>query len=538
MQKYYILYVSVSILLFALPVQGQNWSWVQQWGTAQTEQVTSIESLIDGSLVVSGNYQQQLDIGNQLPIARENDIFLASLSAQGQSNWNLAGGSADDDAAVALATDASGNINWTGSFWDTLQLDFFLLPSPVSGRSLFVLQIDDQGNINWGEVIHGTGDKEVTDIEVSGDGDVYVSGHFTESLSIGDTLLNAVAERDIFLAKYDLDGNFIWATQLGKTGTHQAVSLAPMPDGGVVLGGYFEGSIVWPGGEMAVTTPDDDACLFRFHPDGSVAWGLRAGAQYQDRINAITTSPQGLVYIAGTFLGVLDFGGDFVLETVGFNDNIFLAAFSASGDAYWVHPIGETTQEMTLALEWHPDFKLLLSGLYEENLSIAPFSLISGSTALSSFVVSLDQTAVPQWVVGLSSTDNLLAQAVTATNSGQVFVGGTFAGQASFDEQPYPAEGQFDAFVGAINQQLTDIKKPVPSKPFIEVRPNPVRTNLFIESRYSDTHVQIFQPNGQQIWEGTTPVQLDMTRYPSGIYTVHGFSEIGMVRDSVNFYKD
>ena len=538
MQIQYILYVSGSFLLFALPLQGQNWSWVQQWGTAQTEQVTAIEAQADGSLVISGNYQQQLEIGNQLPIARENDLFLASLTPQGQVDWNLAGGSADDDAAIALATDADGNINWTGSFWDTLQFDFFLLPSPVSGRSLFVMQIDDQGGIDWGTVIHGTGDKEVTDIEVSGDGDIYVSGHFTGSLSVGDTLLNAIAERDLFLAKYDLDGHFIWATQLGETGTNQAVSLAPMPDGGVALGGYFEGSIVWPGGEMAVTTPDNDACLFRFYPDGSVAWGFRVGAQYQDRINAITTSPQGIIYIAGTFLGVLDFEGQFVLETVGFNDNIFVAAFSSSGSVEWGHSIGETSQEMTLALEWHPDNELLLSGLYEESLSIDPFNLISGSSALSSFVVSLDQTAVPQWVLGLSSTDNLLAQAVTATSAGQVFIGGTFAGQASFDGQPYPAEGQFDAFVGAINQQLTNIKKPAPAKPFIEVRPNPVRTDLFIESRYPDTQIQIFQPNGQQIWEGNTPVQLDMTRYPSGIYTVHGFSEIGMIRDSVNFYKD
>jgi len=56
-----------------------------------------------------------------------------------------------------------------------------------------------------------TGEKIATD----GAGNIIVTGDFNQTATFGDTTLTSVRYFDIFIAKYDAEGNFLWVAQIG-----------------------------------------------------------------------------------------------------------------------------------------------------------------------------------------------------------------------------------------------------------------------------------------------------------------------------------
>jgi hypothetical protein len=52
-------------------------------------------------------------------------------------------------------------------------------------------------------------------VAVDGSGNVILTGWFEGAVDFGGGLLTSVGDRDIFLAKYDMDGNHIWSRAYG-----------------------------------------------------------------------------------------------------------------------------------------------------------------------------------------------------------------------------------------------------------------------------------------------------------------------------------
>src|SRR4051794_8660798 len=68
----------------------------------------------------------------------------------------------------------------------------------------------------WAHAEGGTGDDNTTGIATDASGNVYIIGAYQSSpLAIGDTTLPNAGNWDVFLAKYDAAGNFIWARSAG-----------------------------------------------------------------------------------------------------------------------------------------------------------------------------------------------------------------------------------------------------------------------------------------------------------------------------------
>src|SRR5687768_2500905 len=76
----------------------------------------------------------------------------------------------------------------------------------------------------WAKSIGGDGviDDEGLATTVDTNGDVYTTGFFSGSGDFdpgpGTTILTAGGDRDIFITKFDLGGNLVWAKAIGSTG--------------------------------------------------------------------------------------------------------------------------------------------------------------------------------------------------------------------------------------------------------------------------------------------------------------------------------
>ena len=76
--------------------------------------------------------------------------------------------------------------------------------------------MDSNGNIIWGKKIGNNGAEEGCEIEVNENGEVFITGGFSQSITLGLTNFNSIGFRDVFIAKLNSSGNFIWAKSAGS----------------------------------------------------------------------------------------------------------------------------------------------------------------------------------------------------------------------------------------------------------------------------------------------------------------------------------
>ena len=184
------------------------------------------------------------------------------------------------DSCVA-APDAAGNFYVAGMVRDSAahSAEIFIVKSDQSGRTIWRRQFKSQPD-TASDIIGG--------ITVDPLGGVYLVGYTNGSF--GGSPSGGV--RDLFLLKYDGDGNRLWAHQLGQVGYLTAgVQLAADPDGGVyVLGAAYDserrGSVM----------------VLRTGADGALRWARVFGSHWSDTPTGIAVDRRG-IYVVGTTLG-------------------------------------------------------------------------------------------------------------------------------------------------------------------------------------------------------------------------------------------
>jgi hypothetical protein len=276
-----------------------------------------------------------------------------NLYAHGAVLWAAGAGSPSPafgtgiDIAYGVAFDANGNRFVTGYFMGTAD---FGTASLVSGGSqdFYLAKYDASGNLAWARRGGGTLGDLGNAVKVDGSGNVYVTGYFTGTATFGTatTLTSSgTDDQELFVAKYDTDGNLLWAKRAGGAGEDVGQSLAIDADGNVLIAGWFTGSATFPmaiGNIPLTSNGGTDAFVAKLDSAGNFLWAMSAGSTYYDRGRGVTTDPSGNVYYTATYVGTVTFPGPASITSVGgtFNYNYFTAKYDASGAFQWVRSVG------------------------------------------------------------------------------------------------------------------------------------------------------------------------------------------------------
>ncbi len=282
MKKIYSLIIATLILssnVWSQPI----YEWadaLQPVGTPTPNQTTGIVADTSGNVYVTGYFQGTIDFDpgvgtyNLTSVSGTNDIFLAKYSSIGALVWANAFGATSSQSAYCITIDLSSNI-YIGGQHSGSTFDWDPGPgvySPVGTGAGFVAKYDQNGNFVW-LVQNGTITPESIDIDnsnnlfVSGSsgtncgiwkynlsgttlgnmnigstglrytkittdasGNVYMGAHFSTTNS-GDLDPGAGVTNfanfsgtgyDIVLVKYSNILSFIWADQIGGTGSEMS----------------------------------------------------------------------------------------------------------------------------------------------------------------------------------------------------------------------------------------------------------------------------------------------------------------------------
>jgi hypothetical protein len=256
---------------------------------------------------------------------RSYDCFLALYDASG----SLLRAQVVDLPGIGLcvaASDGSGSIYIFGSASDSGQ------------GTLFLIKYDGSGSVLWTQRFGGTptprvgdlpNDDVLTSIAIDPLGGVYVGGYTNQSF---DGAPNR-GPRDLFLVKFDADGNRLWSRQWGKAGLFTFGDyLAADPDGGV----YFAGQV-----DPRITYNTGSALLVRYGSDGTLRWTRTLDAGGNLGAQGVAADQRGVYLVGFTNRG----GPDQLIESVQGGYDAFLAQVTRDGDLLAVRLLGTPASE-------------------------------------------------------------------------------------------------------------------------------------------------------------------------------------------------
>ena len=139
---------------------------------------------------------------------------IALFAQNGDWLWAKQAGGASNDESYNIAVDANGNSYVTGNFTGSATFGSTTLTS--SGyNDIFVAKLDSNGNWLWAKKAGGTSEDNGLSITFDANGNSYVTGYFESSATFGTTTLTSNQYEDIFVAKLDSNGNWLWAKKAG-----------------------------------------------------------------------------------------------------------------------------------------------------------------------------------------------------------------------------------------------------------------------------------------------------------------------------------
>lgn len=197
-----------------------NWLWAERAGGIYNDAGNGINTDTDGNIYVTGFISNLASFGSyNLNSFGGNDIFVTKLNAEGEWLWAVQAGGSDYDYGIDICTDNLGKTFVVGSFSDTASFGNINLSS--INNDIFIAKLDMHGNWLYAEQAGGnggSGKNVVTDIE----GNAYMSGSFWGTANFGSYNLTSYGGGDIFVAKMSYDGNWLWASQAGSGHFHNA----------------------------------------------------------------------------------------------------------------------------------------------------------------------------------------------------------------------------------------------------------------------------------------------------------------------------
>jgi hypothetical protein len=311
--------------------------WAKSYGGAYTQQARGVFLDGAGNIYLSGLYQGTIDFGGgPLPPAgaMPTNIFVAKLDPAGGHLYSHGfGGAGGTCIANGIAGDAAGNVVIAGQVTQTI--DFGAGPlTPGGGASntnpdIAVAAFTAAGALRWAKLFGDAGVQKGLAVAVRPDGGAVLTGFFAGTVDFGGGPLTATGVDDVFLARFDAQGNHVWSRRAGGAGTCIANAVVLDPSDNVIVTGSFNGTLDC--GVAPITSggaaPSTDVFVLKYSPSGQCLHARRYGGTSPTDPHtgrALATDAAGNVYVYGDFQGSLDVGAGAPLVSNGALDTFLI----------------------------------------------------------------------------------------------------------------------------------------------------------------------------------------------------------------------
>ncbi|MEL6863123.1 MAG: SBBP repeat-containing protein [Bacteroidota bacterium] len=351
-----------------------------------------------------------------------------------------------------------------------------------------------------------SGIDEVSDVEVDAAGNVYVVGSYEGILKIGTSDQANQGLTDIFVAKFNINGQFQWVRHIGGPNDDRGYGLAVDAQGNVYVTGYITGQATFfdiAGNDVTLTAGFgflSNVFCAKYNPSGVlqfarfdqfplnecakdivvgsngniyvIAWHIFSVSPFVDldlalyrydsefnyingeRIFALNTREQGTgisidnnnnIYISGYFntQAQLESSG---LIINGIESEILLGKYDASLNLQWIRTAGGGGDDFSNDVEVDAAGNVFITGQCSDGATFGPITVQANGTN-DFFVAKYNSEGTVQWVRNGGSDDLDFAEGISINKDGEIFYTGSYTGTCQFSGNTIQSNGEFDAYM-------------------------------------------------------------------------------------------
>lgn len=456
------------------------------------------------------------------------DIFIVKYDASGNLQWaKSAQGPAADDWCYDMTCDTSGNVILTGFFrGSSITFGNVTLTHPglfvvkFDGAGNVIWARDAIGNSETRSIIT---DKN-NNVLITGWFNTATLQLGNITLTNGGNL----SIKDYFVAKYDSSGTILWAKKAGGIGHDQGMGISTDLAGNVFVTGDFKSPTISFGNATLTNVNSDSIDIFvaKYDTDGNVLWAKREGGTSSDGGHTIAVSPDGDAYVTGWYYSTSFQYGNNTLNRVGpwGNKDMFVAKYDSDGNVIWSKSVGSVYDVNAWSMVLDLSENIFIAGGYSGSVDFGAFNLISSGGIDPAFVVKYNSEGVEQCAFKLSSGgDDLLI--IFLDDFGNLYLGGDWGGASGITglpvvglENAFIAKFRFNCEPVTVNNSITD--------DCIRIYPNPATTELTIVG-YNPSGLKLCNTLGQTVADAYNTNKLQIAELQKGLYLLQVFDKKG-----------
>ena len=416
--------------------------------------------------------------------------------------WATQAGGTNWDGGIGITIDDAGNSYVTGSFCETATFGSYSLTS--SGYyDIFVAKMDAIGNWQWATQAGGTDLDEGIAITIDDEGKCYITGHFRDTATFGSYTLTSNGILDIFVAKTDANGNWIWAAKAGGMNfADRGKSITIDNARNTYVTGNFSGTATF--GSYSITSSGEkDIFVAKMDANGNWQWVTKAGGSDSDNGYGITIDNAGNCYLTGNFKETATFGS-YSLISDGYAD-IFVSEIDSDGNWQWATKAGGSDWDEGIAITIDEDENTYITGYFEGTATFGSHSITSNGYG-DIFVSEIDSDGNWQWANqagGAGGIEEDVGYGITIDNTGNCYITGEFRGTATFGSYSITSNGDEDIFVAKLNSSVFVENGIIPTEIQLSNYPNPFNPSttisFFVTQTPSFVTLDIYNIKGQKV---------------------------------------
>lgn len=553
-----VVFVVLSTTVFC---QLTDYQWLGLIKGVSQKLATNVHVDVNKDIITLGKFSDEIryypPTGTaNIILSGSDNLFLNKVDENGNLIWFKDFGSGNFLYSEDIVTDIDGNIYVAGGYSGIMSLDDDDIPVITSNGTFdcFVAKFDSEGAPKW---LVGFGDIEQDAIEamsIDNEGNIYVMGYFTGSLAFDPNNttydLDSDGEQSSFIAKYDADGNIIWARQLTEnTSPLYSPAFSKInANNELLILGSFQDSVRFAGDPQQQTYYSNPSAeggyllKLDLNQEGAFISAVSVGAVESGALslNGLEIDEDNNVYIQSLLRGVVNFGSG--ADEQQFSSDYYgplLIKLDSDGAVLWVKQMkGDvgTARVQDIALDgngniYHSgtfsgtiDFDLSEDGIAELTTGFSPHNdsehYISVLTADGDFIMAYKFGGE-----NFNSDIFTFGSDMTIVDD-NIYIYGVF--QAQIDINPFPdttttisTDNANEIYLMKLKYDLlTSTQEPQSSSlPF--AYPNPVRHAIMIDKPGQYKKYRILDLVGKELIHGDLQIsngQIDVHSLIPGTY--------------------
>lgn len=326
--------------------------------------------------------------------------------------------------------------------------------------------VSAQHAVAWAESFGGINDESAKGMVTDSAGNIYVTGTFNSTIDFdpGPAIypVSPLSSTDIFVCKFNSEGNFIWMRRIGATNEEICESMCIDQAGNLYITGFFSGVSDFDPSAASYTMSASgyyDAFVCKLDANGNFLWARQINGPDNEYGYAVAADESGNIYFTGYFSGTADFdpgAGTYTLTASGGND-VFICKLNNAGNFLWAKRIGQTGSNGGGAIVTLSS-GVAVSGWFNGFCDFDPgagiFTLASNGS-YDVFFLKLDNSGNFVWAGSIGGSSSDVCEQLVRDSADNIYATGFFAETADFNPgagtYSLSSAGSEDVFVMKLN---------------------------------------------------------------------------------------